>query len=157
LGYRSVLADRYLRQSALEDAAEASLTDWDKEQYLATKAPFALDAVSRLIGTEATYRALAGYLERARRRSSAPYTGSLELASILENAADPEQLAAVHETLSEVAVYDLEVSPRKEEGRVLISARKFSVRGKDNRAEVPFERRVDVVHGANTATQTVQS
>jgi hypothetical protein len=35
---------------------------------------------------------------------------------------------------------------------VLISARKFSVRGKDNRAEVPFERRVEVVHGANTAT-----
>jgi ABC-2 type transport system permease protein len=152
LGYRSVLADRYLRQSALEDAAEASLTDWNEEQYLAAKAPFALDAVSRLIGTEATYRALAVYLERARHRSSAPYTGSLELASILENAADPEQRAAVHEALSEVAVYDLEVSPRKEEGRVLISARKFSVRGKDNRAEVPFERRVEVVHGANTAT-----
>jgi hypothetical protein len=150
LHYRNTLADRYLRASALEDRQEAALRAWDTQEYLQSKAPFALYAIAQLVGPDAMDRVLNAFLHRTRNRTAPPYTGSVEFTTLLEDAVTAHR-EAIREALAEVAVYDIEVSPHLTRSGVLVSGRKFTVRGSDNRAETPFARDVEVTYDGGAA------
>jgi hypothetical protein len=133
--YRLRLADRYLRESNLEDGLEPALVDGDDEPYLSDKAAFAIDATRRRLG-DPVFADVVG----AAARSGGDFAQRLE-----HVAGSPDARGAIAELLRAVVVYDLrvrraEVSAQSSTPslRADLAAQRFVATATDNRTPAPI-------------------